>query len=62
MDNMIKQVAGLGQKDWYYLENKIRSHIHDLMQPYVLQINVAKDNVREFREHINGSISTIEDL
>lgn len=30
MDKLVQR-ANLGEKDWYYLENRIRQHMHDMM-------------------------------
>lgn len=61
MSGLVKRAA-LGERDWYYLENRIRTQIHELMNPYLIKIDQAKDTVREMRDQVNNSRATIEDL
>lgn len=61
MEGILKKGA-LGERDWYHLESKIRSHIHDLMQPYILKAEQSRDAVRDMREIVNSLRATIEDL
>jgi hypothetical protein len=61
IDQVVKR-AQLNEKDWYYLENRIRGQIHDMMQPLFIKADQAKDAVREMREQVNSNRATIEDL
>lgn len=61
MDKVIQR-AQLGEKDWFYLENRMRQHMHDMMQPIFIKSDQARDAVREMREQVNQHRATIEDL
>lgn len=61
MEAVIKRAA-LTEKDWWYLENRIRVHIHELMMPYLTKAEQSREAVREMREQMNSNRNTIEDL
>ena len=61
MDAVIKK-ANLTERDWYYLESRIRTQIHDLLLPYISKTDLIKDQFRDVRETVNNCRATIEDL
>jgi hypothetical protein len=61
MDQMIKK-ANLGERDWYYLETRIRSQIHEMMVPVLQKSETMNNIVRDAKEAINNFGATIEDL
>jgi hypothetical protein len=61
MDAVIKK-ANLTERDWYYLESRIRTQIHDLLLPYITKTEIIKDQFRDVRETVNNCRATIEDL
>jgi len=61
IEQVIKKV-GLQERDWYYLETRIRAQIHDMMQPVLQKTETMNTIVRDAKDSINNFGATIEDL
>ena len=61
IDQVIKK-AGLQERDWYYLETRIRSQIHEMMLPVLQKTETMSGIVRDAKDSVNNFGSTIEDL
>lgn len=61
IEKVIKK-AGLQERDWYYLETRIRAQIHDMMQPVLQKTETMSNIVRDAKDSVNNFGATIEDL
>ncbi len=61
IEQVIKK-AGLQERDWYYLETRIRAQIHDMMQPVLQKTETMNIIVRDAKDSVNNFGATIEDL
>ena len=61
MDQIIKK-AGLQERDWYYLETRIRAQIHEMMMPVLQKTETMNGIVRDAKDSVNNFGATIEDL
>eukprot|EP00347_Sterkiella_histriomuscorum_P006647 403351970 len=48
--------------DWFYLENRIRTFIHDLVTPYARRTIDAKDQLSDIKDMIIADRKNIDDL
>ena len=61
IDQVIRK-AGLQERDWYYLETRIRAQIHETMLPVLQKTETMSGIVRDAKDSVNNFGSTIEDL
>lgn len=61
IDQVIKK-AGLQERDWYYLETRIRAQIHEMMLPVLQKTETMNNIVRDNKDSVNNFGATIEDL
>ena len=50
------------ERDWYYLETRIRAQIHEMMLPVLQKTETMNGIVRDAKDSVNSFGATIEDL